>query len=183
MGGAGVLRQEFDEWFPGSKFVLTVRKDLASVLDSEMGQKLSGVKPATYQRIFGEELRASDREAHAEGHSLDSLVRAYKRITDHPQRQRMAKKFIQDALVWGMLTRRRYAVSRSPRRRVDRIAITVVASSRDLIGKQQAPRSEEGRGSGRQLMHWDMGDDIPWSDTNSITRRCASTLPTAPTTC
>jgi hypothetical protein len=182
VGDAGVLRQEFDEWFPGSKFVLTVRQNLTSILDSEMGRKLRGVKPATYRQLFGEELGAGHREARAERHSLDSLVRACKRITD-PKRLNRAKKFIQDALVWGILTRRRYAVSRSPRRRVDCVAITAVASSRDSIGKRQAQRSEEGWGSGRQLMRWDMVDDLPWSDMNSTTRQCASTLPTARTTC
>jgi hypothetical protein len=96
--------------------VLTVRKDLISVLDSEMGQKLSSMTPYSYTQLFGKELGRGHGEARDEMYSLGSIIRAYMRMTDS-RRLARAKKWIQNTLVWATLTRRRYAVSRSPNRR------------------------------------------------------------------
>jgi hypothetical protein len=72
-------RQEFDEWFPGSKFVLTVRKDSTALVDSEIGMKL---KNEGKRFFFG-----------TGSVSLSSAIRSYTQITN-PKQQANAKKFL-----------------------------------------------------------------------------------------
>jgi hypothetical protein len=86
-------RQEFDEWFPGSKFVLTVRKDSTALVDSEIGMKL---KNEGKRFFFG-----------TGSVSLSSAIRSYTQITN-PKQQANAKKFLQNVLVWALLTQRRW---------------------------------------------------------------------------
>jgi hypothetical protein len=86
------LSQEFDEWFPGSKFVLTTRKDPQQLVDSEMAMRIGPSHP-----LF----------PGLEGNlTLATAIHSYLTIID-PKQSDKVKRTLQQLLVWGLLTRRR----------------------------------------------------------------------------
>jgi hypothetical protein len=91
---SGNLSQEFDRWFPGSKFVLTYRKSSLALVDSELGMSLRS-------------LRESIPSVKGNGVTLEAAIRSYLTITDR-RRQAKLKHLLQKVLVWGLLTQRRY---------------------------------------------------------------------------
>ena len=72
--------------------MLTVRKDSTALVDSEIGMKL---KNEGKRFFFG-----------TGSVSLSSAIRSYTQITN-PKQQANAKKFLQNVLVWALLTQRR----------------------------------------------------------------------------
>ena len=88
------LSQELDQWFPGSKFVLTYRKSSRALVDSELGMSFRSLRH-WFPSVEGGAV------------TLEATVRSYLTITD-PRRHVKAKHVLQQLLVWALLTQRRY---------------------------------------------------------------------------
>lgn len=83
-----------DQWFPGSKFVLTYRKSSRALVDSELGMSFRSLRH-WFPSVEGGAV------------TLEATVRSYLTITD-PRRHVKAKHVLQQLLVWALLTQRRY---------------------------------------------------------------------------